>query len=89
MFFNFNSDILKVPKPEPVPDTKETSQNEIQRKRERKKKRRLVKDHHPVPNQGQDLAHIPLLILDQEGVIDHGQGKKMSFYFILRIKARN
>lgn len=50
-------------------------QNVIQRRRERRKKRRLVKDPQLGPSQGQDLDHILHLILDQEGVIDHGQGR--------------
>lgn len=50
-------------------------QNVIQRRRERRKKRRLVKDPQLGPSQGQDLDHVLHLILDQEGVIDHGQGR--------------
>lgn len=48
-------------------------QNVIQRRRERRKKIRLVKDPQLGPSQGQDLDHVLHLILDQEGVIDHGQ----------------
>lgn len=49
-------------------------QNVIQRRRERRKKRRLVKGPQLGPSQGQDLDHVLHLILDQGGVIDHGQG---------------
>lgn len=48
-------------------------QNVTQRRRERRKKRRLVKDPQLGPSQGQDLDHVLHLILDPEGVIDHGQ----------------
>lgn len=52
---------------------KKFHQNVIQRRRERRRKRRLVKDPQLALSQGQGLDHVLPLILDQEGVTDHGQ----------------
>lgn len=48
-------------------------QNVIQRRRERRRKRKLVKDPQLGPSRGQGLDPVLHLIPDQEGVIDHGQ----------------
>lgn len=54
---------------------KKFHQNVIQRRREKRRKRRLVRGPQLALNQGRGLGHVLHLILDQEGVTDHDQGR--------------